>query len=69
MLYQEFSIVRNPDRRKNHDAQKTLDALFVALDGTGVVGANPAQRWRTDAAGAPQPAKARVLDTEFADPS
>jgi len=27
------------DPRKNHDAQKTLDALFVALGGTGVVGA------------------------------
>jgi hypothetical protein len=42
-----------------------MDALFAALGGTGVVGANLAQRWRTDAASATQPDTARDLGSEF----
>ena len=44
--------------RKNRDAQKTMDALLASPDGADVVGTNPAQCWRTNAASATQPDKA-----------
>jgi hypothetical protein len=58
MLAQVPPIPRVTHPRKNHDAQKTMDALLASPDGADVVGTNPAQCWRTNAASANQPDKA-----------